>query len=121
MIMRQDNSSKDVPVRLRSNPGKLGIATGSVTGDGDPLRIEVRFGPLEAGFRFASVLARGTTGVRRAGNALIDGALLAADELPGFFAARRAAFLSEIASLMGKRLGSNPTDAAGGDEPDDAA
>src|SRR5438445_5825255 len=56
--VRHDDVWAKVPVRLRDNPGKRGTATGRVTGDGDRLRVEVRFGPHEVSFRPAVVLVR---------------------------------------------------------------
>ncbi|MBI2524442.1 MAG: DEAD/DEAH box helicase [Candidatus Rokubacteria bacterium] len=56
--MRHDEAWVGVAVRLRDNPGRLGMTTGRVTGEGERLRVEVRFGPHDIVFKHAAVLER---------------------------------------------------------------
>lgn len=56
--MRHDEAWVGIAVRLRDNPGKLGMTTGRVTGEGDRLRVEVRFGPHDIVFKHAVVPER---------------------------------------------------------------
>lgn len=57
-VIRHDQDWARIPVRLSDNPGKRGIATGNVTGEGERLRVEVRFGPHDIVFKPAIVLER---------------------------------------------------------------